>query len=496
MLAMPDIPERIHDGSADPLGHKVRKGLAWSLLNNGLSRAGTTITGIALAHILAPKDFGVYAVALVVCMALLSFNELGVSLAIVQWPGDVGAIVPTVATISIASSAVLYGVCFVIAPWLASGLGTASATGVIRLLCLGVVIDGVVAAPLALIQRDFEQKRRALIDQINFAVGATLTILLAMHGFGAWSLAWGRLAGNTMSILAIVVFTRHRIHVGFDRKLAGRLFRFGVPLAGASLVTFAVLNVDYIIVGATLGPVSLGIYVLAFNLSSWPVNLLSTTVRTVSLAGFSRQQDDPPAVRASFVKALGWLMAVTVPVCALLGGLGHPAINLVYGEKWSRAATVLPFLVILGGCRVAFELAYDYLVAVGRSAVCLLVQALWLVALVVALTSGANLGGIRGVGLGHMVVVLLVTAPAFLIALGRTGIGKLAIFSEVWRPLLAGGAAAAASAAVAGIVTGDLMKVLLGGAVGGVLYLSFVVPAARRQIRGRSAMAAVAVEPS
>ena len=42
---------------------------------------------------------------MVALLAVLTFNELGVSLAIVRWPGDPRAIAPTVTTISIASSA-------------------------------------------------------------------------------------------------------------------------------------------------------------------------------------------------------------------------------------------------------------------------------------------------------------------------------------------------------------------------------------------------------
>ena len=67
---------------------------------------GTLGIGIVLARVLGPESFGTFAVALVALMAVLSFNELGVSLAIVRWPGDPARIVPTVNTISAAGSVV------------------------------------------------------------------------------------------------------------------------------------------------------------------------------------------------------------------------------------------------------------------------------------------------------------------------------------------------------------------------------------------------------
>ena len=76
----------------------------WSFANTIIGRLGTLGIGIALARLLGPKEFGTYAVALIALMAVLSFNELGVSLAIVRWPGKPQAIAPTVTTISLVAS--------------------------------------------------------------------------------------------------------------------------------------------------------------------------------------------------------------------------------------------------------------------------------------------------------------------------------------------------------------------------------------------------------
>ena len=90
--------------------------LGWSFINNAASRLGTLGIGIVLARLLGPHAFGAFAVALVALAMLLSFNELGVSLAIVRWQGEPSEIAPTVATISIATSVLIYIGCFFGAP--------------------------------------------------------------------------------------------------------------------------------------------------------------------------------------------------------------------------------------------------------------------------------------------------------------------------------------------------------------------------------------------
>ena len=80
--------------------------LGWSLLNTGVAKLGTLGIGIVLARVLGPDSYGTFAVAMVALLAVLTFNELGVSLAIVRWPGDPARIAPTVTTISVLGSVV------------------------------------------------------------------------------------------------------------------------------------------------------------------------------------------------------------------------------------------------------------------------------------------------------------------------------------------------------------------------------------------------------
>src|SRR6478609_1354265 len=89
------------------LGGAASRALSWSFINTAVSRFGTLAIGIVLARLLGPTEFGTFAVATVALIAVLSFNELGVSLAIVRWTADPRIIAPTVTTISVVTSSLL-----------------------------------------------------------------------------------------------------------------------------------------------------------------------------------------------------------------------------------------------------------------------------------------------------------------------------------------------------------------------------------------------------
>jgi O-antigen/teichoic acid export membrane protein len=458
----------------------IRRALSLSLLNTVVARAGTFLAGIVLARLLAPADFGVYAVALVALTALLSLNELGVSVALVRWRGDPRVIAPTVMTISILSSCLLYVGCWFAAPAFAGVMGAPSATGVVRLLCVAVIVDGITAPPAQLLNREFRQGARLVVDLLNLVLATGVTIALAATGHGAWSLAWGQLAGNAISALLLFRLVGSWPRPGFDRSQVRELLAFGAPLAAASALVFAMLNLGYIVVGSALGVVQLGFYLMAFNLASWPVNVFSQVVRRVSLAAFARVQDDPVR-REEALARLALLLAVpTLPVCLLLGLLALPVVATLYGDRWAVSAGPLQFLAVLAFVRVAGELAYDYLVALGRSRTTLWLQALWLASLLAALPVGAALDGIRGVAFAHGVVALGVMLPAYAIAVARTGVALRGVGRSLARPFAGGTLLVGAVLAVRSAGLGALPALALGGTLGLAVYVPVVWPVRHR----------------
>jgi O-antigen/teichoic acid export membrane protein len=454
---------RLRVSDEDSLFARAGRALGWSFVSTAFGRLSTLAIGIALARILGPAEFGTFAVAMVALIALLSFNELGVSLAVVRWPAEPDEIAPTVATISLLSSTVIYVGCFFGAPAFASAMGDPESVPVIRVLALCLLVNGLVATPVAILQRTFRQDRKLIADQVTNWLGALTSITLALTGMGAMSLAIGQLAGAVGGAILFAAFAPRGLRFGFKRRVARDLLKFGLPLAGSSVVLFAVTNADRFLVGALLGPVQLGFYVLAANLSNWPLSVFSQPVRAVAPAALARLQHDPPAMRGAFVSIAGLLAAVTIPVCVVLAGAAEPLIHLLYGDVWAMSATVLPWLGLLAAMRILFELCYDYFVVVGSTRVVLTVQLIWLAVLVPALWWGASHGGVAGAAAAQFVVAVLIVAPLYGYELHRAGISLGAVASRLWLPIL-GGALVAGVATIASMtLTVSIFAVLVAG---------------------------------
>jgi PST family polysaccharide transporter len=459
------------------LGRKVGAAARWSMINTLVLRGANFAVGVILARtVFGPHEWGLYAVSQLVLSVLLSANEMGVSLAVVRLEGDIRGIARTALTLSLLSSSVLTAALFFGAPAVADLLGSPGAVNLIRLLSLCVLIDGFVCVPFSLINREFMQGRRMVVEGIGFVVTTGVTLGLAFAHYGAISFAWGNVIGNVVTLLGAMIAAPFFVLPGWDRSQARALLKFGLPMAGASLLVLGTLNVDSAIVSATLGPAALGFYQLAFNISSWPVQSISAAARRVAFAGFSRLAGDRAALADGFTRAAAVLVTLAVPACVLLITLAGPVIETIYGARWLPAADSLSLLGVLGLLRVFYELAYDGLAAAERKQTLLVVQGLWLMVLIPVLLAGAQLRGITGVSAGHVLVAGLVVGPAFLWSLHRIGITLRALLIRCWRPIIGGILMAVVSLAIIHITGPGLVGLFAAGAAAGAVYIPLILP--------------------
>jgi lipopolysaccharide exporter len=461
-------------GEVASLGSGVRSGLAYGFLNNLTLRVGNLLLGIVLARLLAPADFGVFAVALTVQAVLANLTDLGMTAYLVQAP-DVHRRAPTVMTVGTVAGIALAALMAACAHPMAVQLGSVRAEPVIWVLSLTLVLSGIGSVPTALIQRRFQQGRQLVADGASFVIGNAVAVGMIVAGFGVMSLAWSRVLGQLVAVVTLFAFSRYRDGFGFDREVGREAYRFGLPLVAANVVSWVLLNTDYVLIGHMLGATALGFYVLAFNISSWPTSAITQSLRAVALPAFARARESRRADQAELASsAVGLTLAASAPIGALLMALASPVVLFVYGPKWAQTAAPLAALAAFGAVRPVFDLMSTYLTARGATRSVLAVQVLWAVTLAGVMWAGITLRGITGAGLAHLCVGLLVVLPAYLIALHRVRIRVSRMFTLAVAPLGYAAAAGAVAYGVGRLFGSPLAAVLVAGSLATAGY-AFVI---------------------
>jgi PST family polysaccharide transporter len=472
-------PQLPVEDDAPSLAASVRRGVLWIVLSTLLLRLSNIVVTAVVAHILAPRDFGVFTVALTAYTIISALGELGIASCLIRADLDIDDLAPTMVTLSWTMSAIFSVGMAAFAGHIATALGSADGANSIRIMALAVLISGVFAVPGAQLTRDFKQDKLFLANVISLIPSTVVLLLLAKSGSGAMAFAWSRVVAQFVMGWVMAASTSKYYPPGFSRGALSVLFRFGLPLAGANFVNFVLLNVDYAFVGHLIGAVALGAYMLAFTLASSPGFLLGTVINNVSMPAFSRVRHDPDLLKNAMASALRAVSLILMPMCGLLMVLARPLVLTLYGAKWAASAEVLSILSLYGGISIICVLFANMLTSLGKAKFILIVQLLWLGMLVPAMTIGVHRDGIVGAAWAHIAVIGPIVLPTYLVVLRRsTGVGLIVLGRAILPPLLSAAAAALAAKVAAAQFSGPVAQLAAGLAVGALVYVIAAAPQA------------------
>lgn len=365
---------------------------AWNYLIFALSKSSTLLMTVVVARMLAPEEFGLFALALLVANLFDYVKDLGVAAALVQNRRDWTSIAPTGLTLSVVFGVLASGLLAGTAHVTASALGHPELTDLIRVLAIGLGISALSAIPSAWLRRSMNFGARLAPEALGALTKTGLTIGLAATGHGVWSLVYGQLAAVVVMTVLYWVVGRPGTKsggskltgplLGFDRTVSRELIRFGIPVTAVTLLAYGIYNVDYLAVGTRLGASDLGLYTLAYRIPELLVLNLCIVVSEVLFSALSSLQEDRDGLSKHYLDALGVVIALTAPIGVGLAVAARPLVETLYGSQYGESAPILAVIAIYTAVYSASFHAGDVLKAIGKPGILTAINAAKLVVLI------------------------------------------------------------------------------------------------------------------
>jgi len=339
--------------------------VSWAYAARYSAKALTFVATVILARLLLKEDFGLAGFALIVIGFLEVTKDLGIGASVIFY-GDDDESLDTAFWLNIGSGLLLGALAWAIAPLVGGFFGAPRATSMTRVLALSFPLMALGNIHRSILERRLAF-RRLFIPDLAKAIGkGTLSISLALLGFGAWSLVIGHLGGTAVSVVAYWLVLRWRPAKRFVRTKAAPLLRYGIQIVAVNVVGVLLNNLDYLVVGRYLGAEALGVYILAFRLPELLIKELSTGASRALFPAFSSVRSDPGVLRERFLNTMSYLALVMVPAGLGLAAVADPLVRTLYTDKWEQAIPVMSviavYLVVQG---VAFNIG-DIYKATGR----------------------------------------------------------------------------------------------------------------------------------
>ncbi len=333
-------------------------------MNGGQQVLGAVIN-IVLAAIVGPRDYGIVAIASVYILFMQMLLQQGMATAIVQRKTLTKQHLDSAFWLVMTTSCGLTVVSIALAGWWAGVNHTPALRSVIIALSVLIPVNGLVVVQEGLMIR--KMRFRALAIRTNVAVlaGGISGLVLAVRGYGVWSLVAQWLATDIVALVVLWSVSGWRPGLRFSRVAARELLGFSVNVFLSALGGFANNRADALFIGIFFGPAAVGLYRLAARLIETLVSLAVRPLQTVALPELSRYQDEPDKLteRALHVLRLAGLLAI--PILGIVAATADQ-IMAVVGKEWAPAADALRILCVVGAVRVIMLFNGLLLQAIGK----------------------------------------------------------------------------------------------------------------------------------
>jgi PST family polysaccharide transporter len=354
-------------GPAPELDRRILRGSAWVALGH-FSRSGLAIVSLAiLARLLAPKEFGLVALAYVFVHLLEFLQGAGIGAALIYRREDLRRAADSALVFSMAAGVAMFGACFFAAPIYARIVDTPEVTDVMRVLALMLLIRSVGVVPLAIIESSMNFRARTNGDVASSVTQLAVSVALAYAGFGVWSLVIGQLAAvGAQTLLYWIQIPWRPVPRRIDWPLLREILRYGRFVTGGNLLNVSITIVQNGMVGRMLGATPLGAFWIAFRLANVASAALGNVVNRVMVPAYSIMKNDPQAFRRAFVQNVERVALLALPVTVILAVAAEPIVFTLFGSRWDEAVTPLRLIAVYGFVRAFSAIAGPVFMGLGK----------------------------------------------------------------------------------------------------------------------------------
>lgn len=318
-----------------------------SLISSYASQFATTAANLAskliLARLIAPKDLGVYALALLMLLGCDLLMDMGVFQHLIREKhrpyGNVLLIRMTVAGLLIAiiemfSSKMLF--------W------GAELPPVLRVLAITLAIKAASGVPNVFLDRELLIHKSLLPQMWKLLSTAAVSIWLASMHMGVWALVYGSIAGELL--FAVSIWKSAWGHIPIELTwahtrslLSGSKFLFLIAAMG-----FILQQGDVAIVGTVLDSKQVGYYTMALTLVVMVSKVVETAIYRVIYPMFCEFRDDLVHLGKIYRHATLAITAVEAPIYFYMCFNAPALVSAVLGPRWTPSAYIMQVLSLTG----------------------------------------------------------------------------------------------------------------------------------------------------
>jgi len=386
------------------LWQRTATNVGWIALAQFFTVGVNQLVLLALASILTPLDFGVYAACTVVNVVLIQLTSLGLDYAVINSRDEWKKVISSATIVRFVLSVVSLGLIVVLSGTLSDLFQIDNLELPMILASSAVVVIALAFPPSMELTKNLRFKRLSICRISGSATWSVLALTLALLDWSYWSLIVALVSSQLATLISAFLLSPERPAAEYDRVIAKKLIRFGGVAVSGTFLGLLAISIDKFVVGAIVGPASLGVYWAMFTYGTASPQWISGIVNTVMFPTYTILRKKPEAMRKAYSETLRYVSEFSAPISMGLAGGSSLFVMVLLGGKWESGIASLSLLSVSGFFMSMASPAANVFVSMGRPDLIFRTNLQFLVPMALLLVPAAHAYEILGVSaviLGH-----------------------------------------------------------------------------------------------
>lgn len=343
----------------------LRRALLFASGGRYVVMAVNLASATVLARLLTPSEFGISVLGGSLLGMAEAIRELGSVAYLVQQKNLTQGKIRTVFTISLIVTMTMTIVLVISSGAFARFYGVPELARYVEIIAFGYAIAPFAHPIYAVLSRDMEFDKLAVLDTLTMLVNALASIILVLQGFSYFGLAWATvISGATWTLLGLCVkrdFSVYRPSLAEWRSVLA----FGAWGSATAVLYRSSKSLFWLILGKILDARAVGLCQRAILVAQFPERVILAGVGAVALPAFSEHARNGRALKDAYLSALEHVTAVQWPALTLLAIMADPIVSLLFGSQWLEAIPLVQVFAVTQMLNFPTALNYPVQVAVG-----------------------------------------------------------------------------------------------------------------------------------
>ena len=373
--------------------------------------------------------------ALVVAGFVAVLRDFGIGAAIVQAADLTDELASTQFWMTLVFGIGAALVLIAVAPAAAAFFHDARVTDVLRAMSITFVIASAAVVHQARLERELRFRAVAQAEVTALLIGLGVAVFVAVSGGGVWSFVAQAVSSSAIMTILLWVASGWRPRFVYSRAAAWTGWKFGAPLTAFNAINYVLRNADYVVIGRSLGAVSLGYYTVAYRLMLFPLQIIVSVVNRVMFPALASMRSEPARFRSAYLRSLGGAVFLAFPIAIGIGATADRLVPVVLGPGWEPAVEVIRILSVVACLQSIGATVGPIYLATGRTG--LLVG--WGIVVAVVVIASFLIGvsaGIVGVAAAYAIAQVILVYPSLAIPFRLIGLRVRDVLPTIGRPLL------------------------------------------------------------